>query len=416
MAKLILIEDFAGPSVLGRGGAATYVLQWAHGLRRLGHEVLLLEMLTEPPADGTVRAFERLTRRCWTAGQAALLTAADPPPPAPGEQRTAAPGGRVAPPSDCAGAAGERGAAATAAGPRSLAGASVDRVRRFAREADAVVTLAAHYRREPWPLVEHVRPRIVVDQDPGYTQLWAHEAGDATEVWGEHDLYFTVGLNVGSERCALPTCGIDWRPIVNPVVLDWWRVGRPIERDRFTTVASWRDYGYLEYEGTVLGPKVEQWQRLLDLPARSGERPELVVDLHPKDPDRARLLEHGWRLQDPQAVATPERYRDYLEGSLGELSVAKGGYVGTRSGWFSDRSACYLAAGRPVVLQATGFEQALPTGEGLLAFETLEQAAEAMARVRADYARHSRAARELAREHLACERVLPALLQAAGVR
>lgn len=376
MAKLILVEDIAGPSVLGRGGMATYVMQWAHGLRRLGHEVLLLEMLTEPPAAETVSSFETLMNRCWMGGEAALGMALDG---------------------------------------RTLAGASAQRVRAFAREAQAAITLAAHYRSEPWPLIEDVRPRIVVDQDPGYTHLWADEAGDAAAVWGEHDLYFTVGLNVGSDRCTLPTCGIEWRGIVNPVVLDWWRAGRPLRRERFTTVASWRDYGYLEYQGELLGPKVEQWQRLLDLPRRSGEPVELVVDLHAQDPDRARLLEHGWLLEDPATVATPERYRDYIEGSLGELSVAKGGYAGTRSGWFSDRSACYLAAGRPVILQSTGFEDVLPTGEGLLAFATVEEAAEAMARVRADYPRHSRAARELAREHLAYERVLPALLQAAGV-
>lgn len=376
MAKLILVEDLAGPSVLGRGGVATYVMQWAHGLRRLGHEVLLVEMLTEPPAAETVASFRRLVERCWAGGGAALVVAN---------------------------------------GGESLAGMSAEQVRRFAREAAGAITLAAHYRREPWPLIEDVRPRIVVDQDPGYTHLWAHEAGDPAQVWGEHDLYFTVGLNVGSERSGLPACGIEWRPVLNPVVLDWWRTGRPIERDRFTTVASWRDYGYVEWDGRVWGPKVEQWERLLDLPARSGEQLELAMELDPQDPDRARLIEHGWKIEDPARVATPDGYRSYVEGSLAELSVAKGGYVGTRSGWFSDRSACYLAAGRPVVLQSTGFEDALPTGEGLLAFQTADEAAEAMARIRADYPRHSRAARELAREHLASERVLPRVLQAAGL-
>jgi hypothetical protein len=393
VARLILVEDIAGPSVLGRGGAATYVMQWAHGLRRLGHEVLLLEVLDEPPAAGTVRAFEQLMEGCWGGGEAALVVA-------PGGQSRA--GATPAQLPDVASPA------------QSLAGVSTERIRRFARQADAAITLAAHYRREPWPLIEEVRPRVLVDQDPGYTHLWAAE-GDPLEVFGEHDVHFTVGANVGTERCALPTCGIEWHPIHNPVVLDWWRPGRPIERDRFTTVAAWRDYGYLEFEGRMLGPKVEEFQRLLELPARSGEQLELVVDLHEQDPDRARLLEHGWRLEDPSVVATPESYRAYIEGSLAELSAAKGGYVGTSSGWFSDRSACYLAAGRPVVLQSTGFEDVLPTGEGLFAFETIEQAAEAIAQVRADYPRHSRAAREIAREHLACERVLPRLLDAAGI-
>jgi hypothetical protein len=375
MARLILVEDVAGPSVLGRGGTAAYVLQWAHGLRRLGHEVLLLEVLEQAPGPCTAQTFSALMEEFWRGGEAALV---------------------VAP------------------GKTSLAGASPRRIRQFAHGADAVITLAAHYRTEPWPLVGEVRPRILVDQDPGYTHLWASE-GTPREVFGEHDLYFTVGANVGTERCSLPTVGIDWKPIHNPVLLDWWTAGGPIERDRFTTVAAWRDYGYLEFEGKLLGPKVEQFEQLIELPQRSCEQLELVVELHEQDPDRERLVHYGWRLEHPAVVRTPDRYRRYIEGSLAEFSAAKGGYVGTRCGWFSDRSACYLAAGRPVVLQSTGFEDVLPTGEGLLSFQTLEQAAEALARVRADYARHSRAAREIAREHLDSERVLPRLLQAAGV-
>ncbi len=375
MARLILVEDLAGPSVLGRGGVVAYVLQWAHGLRRLGHDVLLLEVLDERPAAESVTAFRDITGRWWSPAEAAMLLA---------------PGGE------------------------SLAGASSERVSQIAREASAVITLAAHYRRDPWPLVGDVRPRILVDQDPGYTHLWASE-GNPGDVFGEHDLYFTVGCNVGTSRCRLPTLGIDWRPVHNPVLLDWWTPGAPIERDRFTTVMSWRDYGYLEFDGQILGPKVEQFRPLVDLPRRTSQALELVVELDADDPDRAMLIEHGWQLEDPKAVAAVEDYRSYITGSLGEFSCAKGGYVGTRSGWFSDRSACYLAAGRPVVLQSTGFEDVLPTGEGLLAFTTPDEAADALARVRADYGRHSRAARAIAREHLASERVIPAMLAAAGL-
>jgi hypothetical protein len=375
MARLILVEDVTGPSVLGRGGAAAYVLQWAHGLRRLGHEVLLVEVLEEEPPPTVADSFSALMQRWWGGGEAALLLA-------PRES--------------------------------SLAGASPRRVRELARGADAVITLAAHYRGEPWPLVGDVRPRILVEQDPGYTHLWASE-GSPTEVYGEHDLYFTVGANVGTGRCSLPTLGIEWRQLFNPVVLDWWATEGPIERDRFTTVAAWRDYGYVEFEGRMLGPKVEQFERLLDLPRRCGEQLELVVDLHAQDPDRARLGEHGWRIEHPAVVRTPERYRRYIQGSLAEFSAAKGGYVGTRCGWFSDRSGCYLAAGRPVVLQSTGFEDVLPTGEGLLAFSTSEEAAEALGRVRADYTLHSAAAREIAREHLDSDRVLARMLAEAGI-
>jgi hypothetical protein len=380
VARLILVEDIAGPSVLGRGGAAMYVLQWAHGLRRLGHEVLLLEVLDEAPPPGSARAFEELISGCWQGAEAAMLHVPD--------RRS----GEV----------------------RHLAGVTPERVSAFAREAAAVITLAAHYRAEPWPLIGGVRPRILVDQDPGYTHIWASE-GDPLEVFGEHDVYFTVGANIGSDRCRLPTLGIDWHPLFNPVVLDWWTTGAPLRRERFTSVLSWRDYGYLEFEGRLLGPKVEQFERLLTLPRASGEQIELVMDLPEQDPDRARLTDAGWLISDPALVGTPGQYRRFIEGSLAELGVAKGGYVGTRSGWFSDRSACYLAAGRPVVLQATGFEDVLATGEGLFAFDTVDEAAEAMARIRADYPRHSRAAREIAREHLDSDRVLRELLSAADL-
>jgi len=373
VSRLILVEDLAGPSVLGRGGHAMYVLQWAHGLRRLGHRVLLLEVLDEPPAPQAVRAFEELVAQWWDPGEAAMVLAS----------------GEI------------------------LAGVERELIANCAAEAAAVITLAAHYRREPWPLVGDVRPRVLIDQDPGYTQLWAQD-GDPADIFGEHDLYFTVGLNVGTPRSRLPTLGFEWHPVVNPVVLDWWTGDAPVRRGRFTTALSWRDYGYLEFEGRILGPKVEEFRTLLDLPRRSGEQLELIVDLDPDDPDRAMLLDHGWLLDDPRTIASPGQYREFIRGSLAEFSCVKGGYAGTRSGWFSDRSACYLAAGRPVVLQSTGFEEVLPSGEGLLAFGTLEQAADALARVRADYTRHSAAAREIAREHLDGDRVLRALLDQIG--
>src|SRR5206468_9253414 len=129
-----------------------------------------------------------------------------------------------------------------------------------------------------------------------------------------------------------------------------------------------------------------------------------------EDPDRALLRDHGWRIEGPQAVGTPALYRDYVAGSAGEFSCVKGGYAGTRGGWFSDRSACYLAAGRPVVLQATGFADLLPTGKGLFSVATPEEAAEAIRAIRRDPRLHSEAARRIARDHFAAERVVPSLL------
>lgn len=371
MARLIAIEDLVGPSVAGRGGHAMHVLQILEGLRRLGHEVLFLEFLEEPPAAEALPAFGTLLRN-------------------------------------------RPGALLDASTGRSLAGLSHEAVATFAQRADAVISLAAHYRGEPWPWLEDVRPRILIEQDPGYTHMWAVD-GEPREIFGEHDVHFTVGANVGTARSTIPTCGISWKALWPPVVLDWWAGAAPVERDRFTTIGSWRDYGYLELDGQTFGPKVEEFVKFIDLPQEAGEELELTLAIDPEDPDRELLLGHGWRLEDPSLVKTPNRFRRYVAGSLAEFSCAKGGYVGTRSGWFSDRSACYLAAGRPVVLQSTGFEAVLPVGTGVFAVHDVAEAAAAIAEIRGDYDRQARAARELAREFFDAERLMAAMLEQSGL-
>jgi len=375
VARLIVVEDLAGRAVVGRGGAAMYVMQFVNGLARLGHDVLFVEFLDEEPDAAAVSYFQSVVERWWSPERAALIL-----------EPTLT----------------------------SCAGLQVDAVRAAAADAEAVITLAAHYRREPWPLLEDVRPRILLEQDPAYTQLWAAD-GDPVEFYGEQDLLFTVGANVGTERSALPAVGIEWHHLFNPVVLDWWAGESEVQRDRFTTVGAWRDYGYLEWEGRIVGPKAEEFERFIDLPARTGQGFELALSIDPDDPDLPRLLEHGWKVEDPGRLAAPAAYRDYVRGSLGEFSCAKGGYVATRSGWFSDRSACYLAAGRPVVLQATGFEDVLPTGAGLFAVADVEEATRAVGEIRADYPRHSRAASQIAREHFDSDRLLARMLAEAGV-
>jgi hypothetical protein len=310
----------------------------------------------------------------------------------------------------------ERAALLLESSGESLWGPDGGQVAGFADRAAALITLAAHYRRAPYPHVEKVRPRILIDTDPAYTHLWA-AGGAPADIFGEQDFYYTVGGNVGSARCSLPTLGLGWRPIWNPVVLDWWQSEAPRTWDCFTTVADWRSYGYLEFEGRLLGPKAEEFRKFIELPRLSGQRLALALNIDPEDPDLDVLRGHGWRIEDPgTVVATPDRYREYVAGSLGEFSCVKGGYAGTNCGWFSDRSACYLAAGRPVVLQATGFADLLPTGKGLFSVATVGEAAEAVRAVRRDYALHARAARALAREHFDSDRILGRLLADAGVR
>jgi hypothetical protein len=371
MAWLIAIEDLVGPSVAGRGGHAIHVLQILEGLRRLGHDVLFLEYLDDAPAADAAAEFMTLL-------------------------------------------ADRRGALLDSATGDSFAGLSRREVAAFAAGADAVISLAAHYRRDPWPLIEAVRPRILLEQDPGYTHLWAAE-GEPLEIFGEHDFLFTVGANVGTARSPIPTGGLTWRALWPPVIIDWWTGALPVVRDRFTTVGAWRDYGYLELDGQIFGPKVDEFTKFIELPHVSGEQLELTLAIDDDDPDRELLLGRGWRLEDPSLVSTPARFREYVAGSLGEFSCAKGGYVGTRSGWFSDRSACYLAAGRPVVLQATGFEDVLPVGEGVFAVADVEEAAAALVEVRGDYDRHRRAASELAREFFDAERLMARMLEESGI-
>jgi hypothetical protein len=377
MATVIVHTDLASPASVGRGGLSAYELQWVHGLERLGHEVVCLEFLAEDPgmARETVRRHFRESMAVRRQPELCAL---------------------VVEPSL-----------------RVLYGLDVGQITSHASRAAAVFTLAARYRREPYPLVEKVRPRILIEQDPGYTHLWA-AADDPAAVYGDHDVYYTVGGNVGSPRCRLPTLGLRWQPFWNPVVLDWWAGEHGVRRDRFTTVTDWRGYGYLEFEGHILGPKAEEFRKFIELPRLAGGPLELALNIDAEDPDVAYLREHGWQLEDPAAVSSLARYRDYVTGSLGEFSCAKGGYVGTRSGWFSDRSACYLAAGRPVILQATGFEDLLPTGKGLFAVGTVEEAAEAVRAIRRDCALHAAAARAIAHEHFDADKILGRLSAEAG--
>jgi hypothetical protein len=232
-----------------------------------------------------------------------------------------------------------------------------------------------------------------------------------------HDIYVTVGESVGAPECTIPTGGIDWITTPQPVVLEHW----PSQAGRgraFTSVGSWRGpFGPIEFEGATYGLRVHEFRKFADLPRRVSEPLEIALDIDEADARDVELLRSaGWTLRDPRSVAAdPWRYRSYVQESRAELMVAKNLYVQSRSGWFSDRSICYLASGRPVLAQDTGFSRHHPVGEGLLAFTTLDEAAEGVERIGADYALHSRAARKLAEERFDSDRVLGRLLGELGV-
>ena len=261
-----------------------------------------------------------------------------------------------------------------------------------------------------------------IDTDPCYSQakLAAVDRGVADELISEsaalirrHDVFFTLGEHVGQPDCLVPTAGLTWLPTRQPVVLENWPVTEgPAER--FTTVLSWSiNPTSPVVGGRVYGGKDVEFERFLDLPRRTDERLEAAISgVAPRE----RLVAAGWQVVDARPVsATLDHYRNYLRGSRGELSVAKNAYVATRSGWFSTRSAAYLASGKPVVVQDTGWSAHYPSGAGLLAFTTLDEAAAALATVEGDYRRHCEAARAVAERELAAPIVLERLLGAAGL-
>jgi hypothetical protein len=265
-------------------------------------------------------------------------------------------------------------------------------------------------------LTDPIPVRIYLDLDPAFTQVWhgidGHDLG-----LGGHTHFATVGCGIGTPECPVPTGGIHWHHTLPPVVLSHWTPGAEITRPAMTTVANWRSYGSTECDGVAYGQRAHSFRAFFELPHATpvALAPALAIDPGEVD-DLAALARGGWTLVDPAVVAgTPDAYREFVRASRGELSIAKSGYVASRSGWFSDRSACYLASGRPVVAQDTGFGRRLPTGVGLLTFSTPAEAIEALERVDADYARHAAAARRVAADELDSATVLADLLRYAGV-
>jgi hypothetical protein len=259
-----------------------------------------------------------------------------------------------------------------------------------------------------------VRRRMYLDMDPGFTQIWQEQYGVDMNLPG-HDVYVTVGLNLGEPDCPLPTCGIRWEKTLPPVVIEEWKTVRPAGK-AYSTIADWRGVGQVAWRGIWYGQKADEFPKIIDLPRRVAVPLELCLFIHPEERDRLELTRHGWLLTAPEVhAANADTYRDYVTASRGEFTAVKHGYAQGRTAWFSDRSACYLAAGRPVIMQDTGVSAHLPTGSGFLTFHDIDSAAEALARVETGYAEHAAAAASFAREFLDSDRVLSGLMRLAGV-
>jgi hypothetical protein len=339
----------------GQGGASWAVLQYVLGLVHLGHEATLVERVHHPSSE-TTNYFHAVVTRFGLDGE--LLSA-----------------------------------------PASL------------KDFDIVLNISGML--EP-DSIAAIPVRVYLDLDPAFNQLW-HQQGIDRRFDG-HSHFVTVGQAIGGDRCDVPTHGLEWIGTLPPVVLDEWPRANNVDTDALTTVANFRGYGSIERDSVHYGQKVHSLRELVDLPRRAHDRFVLAMKVHPgESEDLAALVANGWELADPDVVAaTPDVYRRFVQGSRAEIGIAKSGYVVSRCGWFSDRSACYLASGRPVVAQETGFSLFVPIGEGLFAFDDVDGALAAVEALRTDYARHSRAARQLAEGYLDSDRVLARLLERVG--
>jgi hypothetical protein len=257
-----------------------------------------------------------------------------------------------------------------------------------------------------------VPARALIDTDPAFTQirhLTDPRARDAAEA---HTAFFTFGENIPAGRAMVPDDGFPWRPTRQPVVLDAWQVAAAPPEGRFTTVMQWDSYPAREYGGRRYGMKSESFGPYLDLPLQCGRRFELAVGSSSSPHEM--LRDRGWLLRDPLEVTRdPWTYQEYLRGSMAEFGIAKHGYVEGRTGWFSERSACYLASGRPVLVQDTGFTDWLSARGGVVAFRTPEEAAAGVEELGMRYEFHACAAREIAAEYFDAKKVLPSLLELA---
>jgi hypothetical protein len=374
----------------GNGGGVWERMSWVVGLRRLGFDVYFVEQLAPErcvDAKGRPTGLASSVNLEWFRTATSWFGL---------EERSAL----------------------VWAGGGECAGISWERLLELAARADLLINLSGHLTLAP--LLERIGRKAYVDVDPGFTQFWHADPATAFTLEG-HDAYFTIGANIGRPDCPIPTCGIRWRPVRQPVVLHDWPVTATATPTRFTTVASWRGaYGAVHFQGRRYGLKAHEFRKYLALPERMSGRAggplfEIALDIHSGDcRDLAALQATGWKITEPGKVAGDARgFRRYVQESSAEFSVAQGIYVDTNSGWFSDRSVRYLASGKPVLVQDTGFRRTLPAGAGLVAFGNLDEAAAGVNDIMADYPRHSRAARAIAEEFFDSDKVLKQFIELA---
>ncbi len=279
-----------------------------------------------------------------------------------------------------------------------------------ARSADLLWNLGCALRQ---PMLSRFRRRVLIDIDPGHLQVAATQ-------WelgiNDHEVHLSVGANLADPDCEVPRLGRTWHPFLPFVYLPQWRPGPDPGRDApFSSITQWT-WEELSLNGrTLSASKRAAYLRYVDLPARCARPFELAVNIGVGDPadDRGALAAGGWRVVDPHRIAgTPQHYQEYIRGSRAEIQCPKPIFRELNTGWFSDRSVSYLALGRPVLAEDTGFRRHIPVGRGILTFRDGEEARAAVAEIDGNYALHSRGARELARDLFNSERQLGAMLAA----
>jgi hypothetical protein len=362
LSTVRLLEFFEG------GGHFWVYMQYADALRRLGCAVYLLDSFiwsTEAPGPERLEAFRTRAARY---GIERVVVAADAGPPA-------------------------------------------DDVRELVRGVDLLLNFNYHLGPE---LVSTARRSALVDIDPGLLQFWMSRGFISP---ADHDVYFTTGETVATPSSPIPDCGIAWVHIRPPVSLDLWPYVHDPRAEAFTTVSSW--WGERDYVGDpgdyYDNTKRTAFQAVADLPRHTRQPLELALFLADTDAgDRQALQAQGWRVRHSRDVAgSPEAYHAYVQGSRGEFSWAKASCMRLQNAWISDRSVCYLASGKPVVVQHTGPSCYLPDGDGMFRYRTTVEAARALKAVNEDYERHSRLARRLAEEQFDARAVVRGMLEAA---
>ncbi len=299
-------------------------------------------------------------------------------------------------------------------------GMSVERFDEIARSADIYLNVSG-----ACFFPDSLSPRCVkvfLDTDPGYNQImlqerhaWSANIDRWCDQVRSHDRHLTYAENIYGDDCLVPRMGFDWRPTRCVATLAEWAAIKdapPADSSPFTTIMTW-DYfkGALTCDGVEYRTKVYEFERFAEIPRNTDAPLQVAIGGHKTPVEELKAA--GWELADAHSsTLTPQSYQRFIAESLGEWSVAKNVYVAMHTGWFSCRTACYLAAGRPAVVQNTAWTRFLPSDAGLLAFDTMEQAVDGLNRVRTDYARHRDKAYAVAREFLAPDRVLPPMIDA----